>query len=84
MEELHILLSPNKEHVKVFLMCFLSEFWYGKRPMDCLGITTTLPKLNESGRCQPCWKKTCLACNSVNTTTTTEACPEISKLTVVP
>ena len=29
-------------------------------------------------------KKTCLACNSVNTTTTTEACPEISKLTVVP
>ena len=54
MEELHILLSPNKEHVKVFLMCFLSEFWHGKRPMDCLGITTTLPKLNESGRCQPC------------------------------
>ena len=42
----------------------------------------TLPKANETGRCEPCGKKTCLVCNSIRTTTTftTEACGEIFKI----
>ena len=46
----------------------------------------TLPKLNESGRCEPCGKKTCLVCGSISTAIafTTEACQETFKFRVVP
>ena len=41
-----------------------------------------LPKTNETGRCEPCGKKTCLFCNAVRTTTTftTEACGDTFKI----
>ena len=42
----------------------------------------TLPKLNESGRCEPCGEKTCLVCGSISTAMafTTEACQETFKI----
>ena len=56
MEELHILLTPNKEHKKVFPNVPVIGFRNGKSLKDFL-VRVTLPKLNESGRCEPCEKK---------------------------
>ena len=56
-------------------------FWNGKSLKDFL-VRARLPKLNESGRCEPCWKKTCLVCDSISTATTfkTEPCQETFKI----
>ena len=82
MEELHILLTPNKEHKKVFPNVPVIGFRNGKSLKDL--VRATLPKLNESGRCEPCGKKTCLVCDSIGTaaTITTEAgaCQETFKI----
>ena len=45
-------------------------------------IRAALHKTNETERCEPCGKKTCLVCNSIRTTTTstTEACGEVFKI----
>ena len=56
MEELHILLTPNKEHMKVFPNVPVIGFQNGKSLEDFLA-RATLPKLNESGRCEPYGKK---------------------------
>ena len=56
MEELHILLTPNKEHKKLFPNVPVIGFWNGKSRKDFL-VRTTLPKINRSGRCEPCGKK---------------------------
>ena len=81
MEELHILLTPNKEHKKVFLNVPVIGFRNGKGLKDFL-VTATLPKINESGRCEPCGEKTYLVCDSISTATTftTEACQETFKI----
>ena len=81
MEELHILLTPNKEHKKVFPDVPVVGFRNGKSLKDYL-VRAKLPKLDESGRCEPCGKKTCLVCDSISTTTTftTEACQETFKI----
>ena len=81
MEELHILLTPNKEHKKVFPNVPVIGFRNGKSLKDFL-VRATLPKLNESGRCEPCGKKTCLVCDSISTATTftTEAFQETFKI----
>ena len=81
MEELHILSTPNKEHKKVFSDVPVVGFWNGKSLKDYL-VRAKLPKLDESGRCEPCGKKTCLVCDSISTTTTftTEACQEGFKI----
>ena len=78
MEELNILLNPNKEHKKVFPNVPVIGFRNGKSLKDFL-LRATLPKLNGSGRCEPCGKKTCLVCHSISTATTctTETCQEI-------
>ena len=41
-----------------------------------------LSKTNETGRYEPCGKKTCLGCNSIKTTAslTTKACGETFKI----
>ena len=41
-----------------------------------------LPTTNETGRCEPYGKKTCLVCNLIRTSTTfrTEACSESFKI----
>ena len=56
MEELRILLTPNKEHKKVFPNVLLIGFPNGKSLKDFL-VRATLPKINRSGRCEPCGKK---------------------------
>ena len=56
MEELHILLTPNKEHKKVYPDVLIVAFRDGKSLKDYL-VRAKLPKLDESGRCEPCGKK---------------------------
>ena len=83
MEELHILLTPNKEHMQVFPNVPVIGFQNGKSLEDFL-VRATLPKLNESGRCEPYGKKLVqsvthrLLCVLISTATTftTEACYE--------
>ena len=74
MEELHILLAPNKEQKKVIPNLPVIGFRNGKNLQDYL-VRETLPFLDESGRCKPCEKKSCLVCNSISTATT-EVCQE--------
>ena len=47
MEELHILLTPNKEHKKVFSDVSVVGFRSGKSLKDYL-VKAKLPKLDES------------------------------------
>ena len=44
-------------------------FQNGKSLKDFL-VGVTLPKLNGSGRCEPCGEKNCLICDSISTATT--------------
>ena len=85
MEELHILLTPNKEHKKVFPNVPVIGFRNGKSLKDFL-VRGTLPKLYASGRCEPYGKKTFLVCDSISTaaTFTTEACQETLKIQSCP
>ena len=55
-KELHILLTPNKEHKRVFANVPVIGFRNGKSLKDLL-VRPTLPKLNEGRRCKPCGKK---------------------------
>ena len=55
-EELHILLTPNKEHKKVFPNVPVIGFQNGKDLKDFL-VRETLPILNGSARCESCGKK---------------------------
>ena len=75
------MLTLNKEHKKIFPNVPVIRFWNVKSLKDFL-VRATLPKLNESGRCEPCGKKTCLVCDSISTamTFTTEACQETFKI----
>ena len=76
-----MLLAPDKEHKKVFPDVPVVGFRNGKSLKDYL-VRAALPKTNETGRCEPCGKKTCLVCKSIRSTTTftTEACGEIFKI----
>ena len=80
LQEFHLLLAP-KEHRKVFPDVPVVGFFNGKSLKDYL-VRAALPKTNETGRCEPCEKETCLVCNSISTTTTftTEACGENYKI----
>ena len=81
LQELHLLLVPDKKHKKVLPDVPVVGFRNGKCLKDYL-VRAALPKANETGRCEPCGKKTCLVCNSIKTTTTftMEACGEIFKI----
>ena len=82
LQELHLLLPPDKEHKKVFPDVPAVGFHNGKNLKYYL-VRAALPKTNEIGRCEPCGKKTCLVCNSIRSTLTftTETCGEIFKIT---
>ena len=54
----HLSLAPDKEHKKVFPDVPVVGFRNGKSLKDYL-VRATLPKANETGRCEPCRKKTC-------------------------
>ena len=59
MEQLHISLTANKEHGKVFLDVPVVGFQYGKGLKDYL-VRAKLSKLEESRKCEPYGEK--LAC----------------------
>ena len=82
LQELHLLLAPDKEHKKVFPDVPVVGFRNGKSLKDL--VRAVLPKANETGRCEPCGKKTYLICNSIRTTTTftTESSGEIVKIQI--
>ena len=69
LQELHLLLAPDKEHEKVFPNVPVVEFRNGKSFKDYL-VRAVLPKTNETGRCEPCGKEACLVCNSMRTNIT--------------
>ena len=77
MEELHILLTPNKEHNKVLSDVPVVGFRNGKSLRDYL-VRAKLSKLEESGRCEPCGEKAWLDCTTA--TFSTEACQEAFKI----
>ena len=81
LQELYLLLAPDKEHKKVFPGVPVVGFCNGKSLKDYL-VRATLLKDNEFRRCETCGKKTCLVCYSKksSTTFTTEACGEIFKI----
>ena len=56
MKVLHILLTPNKEHKKVFTNVLVIGFRNGKSLKDNL-VRAILSILNERGRCDLCGKK---------------------------
>ena len=51
MEELHILLTPEKEHKKVHINLLIIVFWNGKSLKD-FSIGVTLPKINKTRNCE--------------------------------
>ena len=53
MEELRILLTPNKEYKNVFPKVSFVGFQNGKSLKDFL-VRAQLPKLEENGRCEQC------------------------------
>ena len=55
-EELHILLTPNKEHKKIFPNALVIELRNGKSLKDYL-VRDTLLILIENRRCKPCGEK---------------------------
>ena len=76
-----MLLPPYKEHKNVFPNIPVVGFRNGKSLND-YPIRAALPKINETGRCEPSGKKVCLFYNSIRTTTTftTETCGETHKI----
>ena len=75
LQELHLLLAIDKEHMKVLPDVPVLGFCNGKSLKDYL-VRAALPKTNETEVCEPGGKKTCLVCNSIRATTTftTKAC----------
>ena len=53
---IHIYIYINIKYIYIYIYIYL--------------VIATLPILNESGRCEPCGKKTYLICDSINTATT--------------
>ena len=68
-QEFHLLLALDKEHKKVFPNVPVVGFRIGKSLKD-YQVRAALLGTNETRRCEPCRKKTCLICNSIRTTTT--------------
>ena len=81
MQELHLLIAPDKDHKKVFPNVPVVQFHNSKSLKDYL-IRATLTKTNEIGRCEPCRKKTCLVRNLIRITSifTTKACGKTFKI----
>ena len=81
LQEIHLLLAPDKEHKNVFPNVPVGKFRNGKSLKDYL-VGAVLLRTNESGKCESCGKEDFLVCNSIRTTTTftTEACGKPFKI----
>ena len=58
LEELQILLAPDKEHKKVFPEVPIVGFRNGKSLKEYL-VRAALPKMDNAGSSEPCGKGTC-------------------------
>ena len=81
LQELHILLTPDKEHKKVFLDILVVGFRNGKRLKDHLA-RAKLPNVEITGRSESCGKGSCQVCDFICDTDTfsTTDCGETFKI----
>ena len=81
MEELHILLAPDKEPKKIFPEVPVVGFQSGKSLKDYL-VRAALPKRDNAGDSEPRGKGTCQVCDHITTTNsfTTKSCREVFKI----
>ena len=81
MEELRILLAPDKEHKKVFPEVPKGKFRNGKSLKDFL-VRAALPKMDNDGGSEPCGKGTCQVCYHIiiTNTFTTKACGKVFRI----
>ena len=68
LEELVILLAPDKKHKKVFPEVPIEGFQNGKSMKDYL-VRAALPHMGNAGGYQPCGKGTCQMCDHITTVT---------------
>ena len=80
MEEIQLLLAPDKEHKKVFPEVLILRFRNDKSLKDYL-VRAALPKMGNAGGSEPCGKGTCQVCDHIITTNTftTKSCGEVLK-----
>ena len=69
MEELQILLAPDKEYQKVSPNVCIVEFCNGKSLKDHL-VRASLPILNNTLGSEPCGKRNCQVCQFIVNTDT--------------
>ena len=67
LQELQIMLAPDKEHEKVFTEVPIVGFWSGKSIKDYL-VRAALPKIDNVGGSKPCGKGTCQVFDHIITT----------------
>ena len=64
LEELQILLAPDKEYQKVFPQVLIVGFINGKSLNDYL-VRAALPKMDNAGGSEPCWKGIYQVCDHI-------------------
>ena len=64
MEELQVLLAPDKEHQRVFPNVAIVGFRKGKKLKDCF-VKTSLPILNNTLGSEICGKRNCQLCQFI-------------------
>ena len=69
LEELQILLAPDKEHQKVFPKVPVEKFRNGKSLKDHL-VRASFPILNQTLGSEPCGKRNCQVCQFIVNTNT--------------
>ena len=81
LQELHILLTPDKEYKKVFQDIPVLEFRNGKSLKDYL-VRAKLPNVEITGGSELCGKGNCQVCDFICDTDTfsTKACNETFKI----
>ena len=81
MEELHILLTPDKEHKKVFQDIPIAWFHSGKSLKNHL-VRAKLPNVEITWRSESCGKRNCQVCEFICDTDafSTKACGETFKI----
>ena len=68
LNDIHILLTPDKEHKKVFENVPIVGFRKGKSIKDFLVIAKVPPPQKSKGRCTSCAGKRCQICNVIKAT----------------
>ena len=81
LEDLQILLAPDKKEKKVFPEVPIVKFRNGKSLKDYL-VRTALPKMENAGSSEPCEEGTRQVCDYISTTNTftTKVCGELFKI----